>query len=357
MYVKQVKDTVKEWINAHVESFPGLRGAHLVGGITTMQEEALFPAYKDVDMHLIFEEGSSHLSPKGPIPNALETEHEGLMLEGGFKAIREYESAEVILANPEIAHHLTVNSILYDPNELLRALSVQVTRDYARRQWVMARLEYEHRGIQSIYERRAMAVKMFGPQGQIQLLAQSFVYTTCALCVAVLQPPTSGSRTFPKMQELLSEHGHAKLYAAMLDLFNLNQVKVETVSRLLDEGSEAFDLAAQVLKTPHFFQFKFKPHLKPYFTESCRRLLGEGHPQGAMLWLLPFYVSACQIIIADGSAEDQSKFASRLQGFFSEVGFHTAELANSKWEKGQKLHSEFFKVAEEIVMKNPNIIH
>lgn len=355
MNVKQVKGVVREWVNNHIESYPGLQGAHLVGGITTMPDDAPFPAHRDVDMHFIFDEGSSYLSQHGPFPNALETEHDGLMLEGGYKSISEYATANVVLANPEIAHHLTVNSILYDPNGLLEILQTQITRDYARRQWVMARLEFEHRGIQSVYQRRAMAAQMFGPKGQLQLLAHSFVYTTCALCVATLQPPTSGSRTFLKMQELLMEYDHQELYTAMLDLFNLRYVKIGTVQRLLDEGIEAFDLAAQVLKTPHFFQVKFRPHLKPYFVESCRHLLDEGHPQEAMLWLLPFYVSACQIIIVDGSAEDQAKFTERLDGYFLEVGFHSPEIAKLKWEKGKELHNDFFKLADEIAMQNQDI--
>jgi len=158
------------------------------------------------------------------------------------------------------------------------------------------------------------------------------------------------------MRELLVEYDRQKLYTAMLDLFDLRHVTAGTVHHLMDEGIEAFDLAAQVLKTPHFFQVKFRPHLKPYFAESCRRLLDEGHPQEAMLWLLPFYVSACQIIRVDGSAEDQTKFTARLENFFSEVGFHSPEIANSKWDKGQGLHKEFFTLADEIAMQNPDII-
>lgn len=71
-----------------------------------------FRPTKDVDMHLIFDEGSPILTPRGPFPHVLETAYKGLMLEGGYKPITEYASAVVVLANPEIAHHLTVDSIL-----------------------------------------------------------------------------------------------------------------------------------------------------------------------------------------------------------------------------------------------------
>jgi hypothetical protein len=144
---------MREWVNVNAEHYPGLRGEHLVGGITTMPANAPFPAYKDVDMHLAFDESSPILSPQGPFPNMLETTHASLMLEGGYKPITEYESAEVVLANPEIVHHLTVDSILYDPEGFLATLQPQVKRDYARRQWVLARLEHERRELQGVLNR------------------------------------------------------------------------------------------------------------------------------------------------------------------------------------------------------------
>src|ERR1700686_664272 len=78
MNTRQAKQTVQEWVEANLEHWPGIRGAHLVGGITTMSDDALFPSYKDVDLHLIFEEGSPALSPTGPFLNLLEIPYKGL---------------------------------------------------------------------------------------------------------------------------------------------------------------------------------------------------------------------------------------------------------------------------------------
>jgi hypothetical protein len=72
-----------------------------------MPDEAPFPAYKDIDLHLIFEEGSPALPSASVFMNILEIPYQGLMLEGGLKSLQEYQSAEVVLADPEIAHHFT----------------------------------------------------------------------------------------------------------------------------------------------------------------------------------------------------------------------------------------------------------
>lgn len=58
MDARQAKQTVKAWVEANLGRWPGLRAAHLVGGITTIADDAAFPAHKDADVHLIFERQS-----------------------------------------------------------------------------------------------------------------------------------------------------------------------------------------------------------------------------------------------------------------------------------------------------------
>src|SRR5262245_49296569 len=134
MNTRQVKRMSQEWVSASLKRYPDLVAAHLVGGITTMPEYAPFPAYKDVDFHLIFNDGSPALQRQGPFLNNVEELYDGLMLEAGIKSIGEYQSAATVLANPEIAHHLMVEqSILYDPTGLLQTLHRQVACEYASR--------------------------------------------------------------------------------------------------------------------------------------------------------------------------------------------------------------------------------
>src|SRR5262245_36765289 len=146
MNVRQAKETARAWVEANVDAWPGLRAAHLVGGITSLPDEAPFPATKDVDVHVIVDEASAKLEVDGPGPNLLEITCGGLAIEAGVKSLADYAAAEAVLANPEIAYHLTVDSILFDPAGWLRALQEPARRDYSRRRWVLARLGHERRG-------------------------------------------------------------------------------------------------------------------------------------------------------------------------------------------------------------------
>ena len=139
------------------DAWPGLLAAHFVGGITSMADGDAFPENKDLDLHLIFDEGSPALRASGPFVNVIEESYSGISIEAGIKSWAEYASAETVLGNPEIAHHLTLDSIILDHCDVLRDLQAAVRRDYAERRWVLARLEHERSGIAGAFGLRPMA--------------------------------------------------------------------------------------------------------------------------------------------------------------------------------------------------------
>jgi hypothetical protein len=356
MNVQQAKLAAQDWVNANANQYQGLRAAHLVGSITTLPADMDFPPYKDVDMHLIFDDGSPILEPRGPFPHILETSHQGLMLEGGYKPMTDYASADVVLANPEIAHHLLEDSVLYDPDGLLDNLQTAVKQDYPKRQWVMVRLEHDRQGLMGIYEILPMARERFGIPGQIQMMGYSFTKISASLSTAKLRAPSTGSRTFLKIRDILIEHNREDLHESMLELFGLGNMTVSAVASLLEEGIEAFDLAVEVRRSPHFFQHKLKAHLKPYFVESCKSLMVEGYPDHAMLWLIAFYGSACEVIKIDGPPELKPKFTARLERLVSMMGMDSQEVVDERWATARKLHEELLVLAHEIAAQNPDIV-
>jgi len=107
--VGQVIELATKWVDMQVKHTPGFLGAYLMGGITSMASAETFPRYRDVDLHLIF-----HDDIEMPGEN-LESLYEGLMIEAGFRQQKDYRNPEVVLANPVIASHMAVPSILCDP--------------------------------------------------------------------------------------------------------------------------------------------------------------------------------------------------------------------------------------------------
>src|SRR5690242_20684284 len=123
MYVYQAIDLAKEWVDTQGRAIPGFRGAHLLGGALTLPKDAIFPAYRDVDLNIVCEgarETATH-----------DLAYKGLILEYGVVDMERYCSPEAVLANPELASNLAVDSILADPCGLLEPLHQAVAAQYA----------------------------------------------------------------------------------------------------------------------------------------------------------------------------------------------------------------------------------
>jgi hypothetical protein len=358
--VAHAKQTAREWVEAHIDQWPGLRAAHLVGGITTMPADAPFPpAENDVDVHLIFDAGSPALRSHGPFTNLLEVAYRGIAIEAGIKPVSEYVAPAAVLANPEIAPHLLVDSLLYDPDDLLRDLQAPVRREYRRRRGVRARLDHERRGLAGALARRPMVAANWGARGEVNILGYTCTFATAALCVATLTPLRMGSRTLLNLCENLAAYDRLDLYEALLTILGVQHTPPARVERLLEEGAEAFDLALDVMKptaSPRPFQHKAQRHLRLYFAASCRRMLAEGYHREALAWLVPYYMSATDIIVADGSDAQKATFAARCDAFLRELGMDRAEVRAEKFEQAARLYECIFALADEIVAHHPAVI-
>jgi len=131
MNVRQVIDTVREWVDTEGSRMPGFCGAHLNGGITRMPQDALFPEWGDVDVIVISTEAKGW--------TGLDLPYKGLILECGIIPFENYRSSETVLSDPDIAPNILAPSVLSDPTGFLDKLHRDVTRDYACRRWVEAR--------------------------------------------------------------------------------------------------------------------------------------------------------------------------------------------------------------------------
>ena len=356
MNVRSAKQTAAAWVAENRDRWPGLCAAHLVGGITAMPDDAPFPTTKDVDVHLIFANDSPALRPEGPFPPIIEESFRGLPIEAGIKPESEYASAEAILANPEIAYHLTVDSLLHDPDGWLRGLQDGVRREYPRRRWVCARLDHERRGLAGALELRAFAAEAYGASGEAAILGYPFTFLTAALFVADLRPPKMGGRMFAHSRAFLAEHGRLDLHDATLEVLGVRHAARERVEALLVEAAAAFDRAVVVRRTPHPFQHKLHAHLRAYFVDCCRGLIADGFHREALAWITPYFCASTGVILADGDAAEQPGFAVRQDGLLRELGMDTPGARAEKAARLDRLAEQCFAFADEIVAVHPGIV-
>jgi hypothetical protein len=159
-----------------------------------------------------------------------------------------------------------------------------------------------------------------------------------------------------KMGRILAVHDRLELYDAYLSLFGLDRATSELTRQLLQEGCEAFDLAVQIRQTPHPFQHKLHAHLRPYFVNKCRRLLDAGQPREALSWIIPFYLSSCDVIMADGTATQQAFYAKRADQFLQLLGIESGAVQQTRWAQSRSLGEAIFSLADEIICTHPDIV-
>jgi hypothetical protein len=355
MNVGQAKAFAREWVEMNETRWPGLRAAHLVGGITSMPEDAPFPTTKDLDVHLIFAEDSPLLQARGLFADNVAELHEGLQIEAGIRSEAEYASPEAVLANPEVAFHLTTKCVLLDPDGFLARLQEPVRRDFALRTWVEARVEAERRGSDAIYGMMPMAREMAGGAGVVNIIGWSTTRLSAALHDALLLSPRVGGKMLILVRALLAEQDRLDLYEPLISTFGLDAVTPEQAQRHLDDAAEAFDLAVTVRTSPHPFQHKMHAHLRPYFVDSCQEMIDQGFHREGLAWCTPFALAGMQIILMDGPEAEKPKYAARLAALVDYLGFGTDAACDQKIAQALEVRDQIFALARKMIASNPNV--
>ena len=346
MSTGRVIERTKAWVGMQAEQLPGFLGAHLMGGITSMAASDPFPAYRDVDLHIILKDDTDL-----PGENA-EALYKGLMIEAGFRQQKDYRTPEVVLADPVIASHMAVPSILGDPSGFLTRLHEGVARENARRKWVQARCEAERREAFGMLER---AAHLPDPPAAFGLLGYASTYVSAVLALASLKAIT-GRRCYIQMRRILESCGRTDLYERLLVVVGIPQTSREQAERYLQDAAEAFDLAVRVKRTPHPFGHKMYAHLRPYLVEGAREMMGEGYCREAVGWTMAFYGNSMQIIQIDAPSQLTTSMQAKFDECMNQFGLNGTISWEERIELAKALFSEVFILSEEIIACNPAIL-
>lgn len=346
MTVGQVIERTKEWVGVQAEQLPGFLGAHLMGGITSLAADDTFPAYRDVDLHIILQDDVD-----APEENA-EILYKGLMIEAGFRHQKDYCTPEVVLADPVIASHLAVSSVLCDPTGFFTRLHEAVAREYGRRKWVQARCEAEKREGFGVLERAAHMPDLISAW---TLLKYSDTYVSGVLALACLKAIT-GRRSLLQMGRVLEACGRVDLHEKMLEIVGVAHLSREQVERFLRDATETFDIAVQVKRTPHHFGHKMYAHLRPYLVDGTQEMIREGYHREAAGWVIVYYASSIQIIQADAPSELTPHMRAKFEECMDrQIGLGGADAWKVRIERARAAFSEVFALADEIIACNPAI--
>jgi hypothetical protein len=339
MKVRQVIQLAAKWVELYGSQTPGFCGAHLTGGINTMPPDARFPLYRDVDLIMVLQEGGKSTEEN------LELAYEGLILECGFKGLEEYRSPERVLANPHVAHDFATDSILSDPTGLLAETQDVITREFARRRWVLARCDYEKQRALGHLEELGRADSPFAALTQLWRFVE---FLAGSIAVANLKPPTH-RKCLVLMKELLQERDRLDLHEEMLSVLGCAHMDREKVEFYLEECATAFDRAVAVRQTPSFWGFKLRPHVRPYAIKGAQEIIDGGNHREAMWWIVFFLVVSLIAIQTDAPDEGKPRFRATFGRLLNDLGLGTPADWQSRLRQGRKLTEGVFRVVDDII--------
>jgi hypothetical protein len=344
MNVSQVIELAKEWVRDHGSQTPGFSGAHLMGTLNQLPKNTPFPPYKDVDMNVALNDIQTR--------STLDISYKGIILECGMVSAERYRSPEIVLSDPELAPNLAIESILSDPFGMLNRLHVTVAQEYPRRKWVLARCKNEKdrvtRGLQGIKNANSPIEALISAHPLIEGL-------TGITPVADLKPPTH-RRCLILMKKVLQEYGQTDLQEKMLKLLGFSHLGRREVERYLQDCTEAFDRAVEVTQTPVLGSFKLHSHVKPYLVEGTQEMIDEGYHREAMYWIMAFLFISYNAIQADAPEEEKNRFRGVIKRFIADIDWDTHKKISARHEEAKRLAIEIFRVTDEIVEHNPEIV-
>lgn len=342
--VREVVEIVREWVDLHARHMPGFAGAYLWAGITALPADAPFPLYRDVDVVVVFVEGTQD--------DTQEVFYRGVMLEVIAKKLDAHMDAEAVLADPSHGPNMATTQVLADPTGVLVPLQQAVAAQYSRRRWVRSRCEAE----KAAAELQLAAMRQVsGPvdaQEALWTVWQLLSALSGLLAVAQLKRPTT-RRTLSLLGELLGKQRRPDLHETVLTLWGSAHMSRADVQAMLDQSVIAFDRSVEVYQTPTPYGFTIREHLLPYLTEATQEMIDEGRHREATFWIMALGTESYLVLQNDAPDVEKPVFAAQLQAMLAGLGYTSAETWAERVDSAERLAREIYLIADALVELHP----
>jgi len=337
MFVHEAKALARQWVLTEANQIPGVQGAFYHGSINWLAEDAPLSATSDLDIMLVFAEP--------PPVKVGKFVYHGLILEVSDLAWSALQSPEQILRTAHIAGSFKGPSIIADPTGRLTALQRAVAREYAERQWVLARCE----DIQQKLLRNLDSLSAEAPfHDQVTAWLFGTGLTTHLLLVAALRNPTVRKR-YLALRDLLADYGHLAFYETLLDLLGCAQMSQAQAQTHLDALTAAFDVAKELIKTPFFFAADIDDLARPVAIGGSQELITQGDQREAIFWIVATYARCLKIFAHDAPPAVLEAFMPAFQLLLADLGIHTTADLVARGNAVRALLPQLWQVAETLL--------
>ena len=344
MIVRHAKDIAQQWVIEEASQEPGFRGAFYHGSTNWLPYDAVLAASSDLDVMVVLD-GSNLANKLGKFI------YRGVMLEVSYLPSDQLQSPDTILGVSHLAGSFRTSSIIMDPSGQLTRLQAAVSKEYAKRHWVVKRCEHARdkvlNNIKGLNESAP-----FHDQVVPWLFATGV--TTHILLVAGLKNPTV-RRRYVAVRELLGDYGRLDFYDTLLESLGCARMSRPRVEHHLAALADVFDITKAVIKSPFIFASDISDIARPITIDGSRELIERGYHREAIFWIVVTYSRCQKVLYHDAPLEIQVRFTPGYQQLLGELGISSFADLQQRSEQIKALLPRVWEVAEAIMKVNSEI--
>ncbi|MDQ3856287.1 MAG: hypothetical protein M3281_07840, partial [Chloroflexota bacterium] len=242
-------------------------------------------------------------------------------------------------------------NVISDPTGHLTELQEAVSRDFARRHWVLKRCEQARNKVAAGID-GLDASRPFHEQVLSWLFPTGV--TTHVLLVAGLRNPTVRQR-YTAVRALLAQYGHLEIYEPLLALLGCAGMTRTRVEYQLGVIAEVFDAATLVLRTPFPFASDLSEIARPIAIDGSRDLIERGYHREAVFWIAVTYSRCQQVFHSDAPAGSRDRYTPGYRQLLGDLGIVSFDDLLRRGAEVKAYLPRVWETAEAIVAANPEI--
>jgi hypothetical protein len=347
--VREAKRIAQDWIDEESDNIPNFRGSFLVGSILWKNDDEPLPATSDVDLKTVVDIDDPKLIEEKGLRHQIHST-KGITLETTFSPFQGFSTPERVLADHRYASHFSIPNILSDPSGELSKVQKAVAEQYAQKKWVVKRIEGARDSalwVLNAIQTGSVSDRMFCLVVALWGIAQIPLH-------ADLRAPT-GRKCGIEFLDVMGNRGKQALHESLLELLGSQSMTRTDVDRHLQDLSDTFDQAVEVVRSPSTGDYVNKA-ARPIMIEGSREIINDGHHREAMPWISSMRSICQETILQDAAEEEQRQFTKQYEKLLVELGLCSLDDFQVRAEDGARLLDEVMQVADEIMERNANII-
>jgi hypothetical protein len=241
--------------------------------------------------------------------------------------------------------------IIADPSGQLTKLQAGVSKEYAKRHWVLKRCEDAKgrilRHLQGLNE-----AQPFHDQVTPWLFAAGV--TTHVLLVAGLRNPTV-RRRYVAARELLADYRRLDFYETLLELLGCARMSRTRAEHHLAALADVFDATKAIVKTPFPFASDISDVARPIAIDGSRELIERGYHREAVFWMVATYARCQKVLYHDAPIGLRDTYSPGFRQLAGDLGITSFADLRQRSEQVKDFLPRLWEVAEVIVAANPGI--